>query len=120
MSLENFPLTATTATLNGTTHVTLVSAPPAGEARRIRRIYGISSQATARVLTLHLNDNSTVIPIWVSPSTTLGNFFNQTTQGEQDPRLDIVLSSTDQSLEMDLDNAGTNVVVAWYETLEAT
>jgi len=64
-----YPLTMVRAALNGTTNVTLVSAPPAGEARRVTRVYGQNNAGGNRTMTLYLNDNGTVIPIHSSQVT---------------------------------------------------
>ena len=120
MRQEKFPLTAVWATLDGTNNVTVVAAPPAGEVRLIRRIYAINNKfAGSRILTAYLNDDGTVIPVWRSSATTFALFFNQSVAGVQNERINLLLSTTTQSLEVDLDGTGTAKILAWYETREA-
>ena len=120
MRQEKFPLTAVWATLDGTNNVTVVAAPPAGEVRLIRRFYAINNVvAGTKTLTLYINDNTTVVPVWKSQATAFAALFNQGVSGVQNERINLLLSTTTQSLEVDLDGTGTAKILAWYETREA-
>ena len=108
--------TAAHAALNGLANVTLVSAPAAGETRRVTRVLGQNNTAGARVLGLYLNDGSSAIPVWESRSVGVGECWNQTAAGYLQEPVEIVLSETTHTLEMDMTGLGTDRVVAIYET----
>jgi len=117
--LAKFPLRTASVALTGTTHATLLTAPPEGEAYIIRNIYGVNTAGANRNLTLHINKNSTVTPIWVSGSAANGAMFTPVSGGGLPHDFSIVLSATDESLEIDLSDTGTDVIYAFYEVVES-
>ena len=117
--LVKFPLRSANVALTGTTHATLLAAPPEGEAYLIRNIYGVNNSGGARSLNLHINKASTVTPIWASGSAANSAMFTPVTGGGQPHDFSIVLADTDESLEIDLSGTGTDVVYAFYEVVES-
>jgi len=105
--------------LNGTTHATLVAAPPEGVAYRIFRVMGTNTSGGARVLVLHLNEATVVSLLYFGVAVATTEPFI-TGAGAQPNEFAIHLTDTDQSLEIDvLAGACTDVVYAFYEILES-
>lgn len=112
------PFATSHVALNGTTNATLVPAPPDGVAYRILRVFGTNTSGGTRTLTLYVNKAAAVSKIWVgSPAGTGVNFVQ--TAGAEVPAIEFYLAATNESLEMDLDDTGTDIIVACYEILEA-
>ena len=104
--------------LNGNTYATLVSSPPDGVAYVVTMVAGRNTAGAARILELAFNENGTRTPIWLSASTADDAMFNQVTAGDESIPFSIVLSNTDESLDMRIDSTGTDNIYAAYETRE--
>ena len=113
--MERFPIKTVAVALNGTTYAELVAAPPFGVAYRIKNIYGQNNAGGARILELAFNENTTRTPVWFSASTADAAMFNVTTSLVD---LNIALTNTDESLDMRIDNTGTDRIVCTYEIEE--
>ena len=118
--MESFPTEKAVVALTGNTYVTLVSAPPAGVAYRVKNVYGQNNAGAARTLTLAFNEGGTRTVVWQSASTADAAMFTQTGGGTQNFNLDLSLTNTDESLDMQLEAAGTDRVVCIYEVAETS
>jgi hypothetical protein len=105
------------ATTNGATPVELVPAPPADEAYRVVYVngYNIGAGAT-RTLWLNIGTGSGASLERVGQmSATNLNLFSTQTAAFESPFPEIVLSDTDENLQMQLNAAGALDIAANYE-----
>jgi hypothetical protein len=116
---EKFPVKSVQVALTGTTYATLVAAPPTDVAYRITKVFGQNNAGGARTLYLAFNDGGTRTIIWETASVGDGVLFSGTAGAEQFNDIGVVLSATDHSLDMKLDDTGTDTIVCSYEILEA-
>jgi len=113
-----FPYKSAVATLSGTSWVTLVSAPPDAVSYHITRVFGQNTVAGDRVLSLAWNRDGTRTVVWKSESTAQNACFTQSSENNEVVDLNITLGDTDESLDIQLDNTGTDRIVASYEVRE--
>ena len=113
--MERFPSKTVAVALTGATYAELVAAPPNGVAYRIRNIYGRNTSGGIRTLELAFNDGARV-PIWFSAAAGDNAMFNVTTSLVD---LNISLTATDESLDMRIDDTGTDRIVCTYDIEES-
>ena len=115
---EKFPVASVQVALTGATYVELVAHPPKDVAYRIRNVYGENTTGSSRVLHLAFNNAGTRTVVFHSHAAVQDHLW---THDDVDNVgiIGLVLSSTDHSLDMKLDGAGTDTIVCSYEIMEA-
>jgi len=115
---EKYPVRSAQVALTGNTYATLVPAPPAQVSYYIIKVFGQNNAGAARTLQLAFNNGGTRTVVWESASTADATMFAGSLGAENFP-IDLVLANTDESLDMRLDDTGTDTIVCSYEVRES-
>lgn len=113
-----FPSKSSQVALNGTTYATLVPAPPEDVSYRVTRVYGQNTTANPRTLTLAFNNGGARSIVWQSVAAAQDTCFTQSAVGTEIFELGIILEQG-ESLDMKLEDTGTDKIVAAYEVAES-
>ena len=116
---EKFPSKTVQVALTGATYVELIPAPADTEtAYELTRFYGQNDNAGARTLSIAFNNGGTRTICWTSQSAAQNEQFRSLDGGDESQPIDLVVSSTGQSIDMKASGACTGTIAATYKIME--